>query len=75
MLLQAAAVPGAAPKPSGGGCGISTEAGKEVASMSKDKKKEPETVDITALADEELDDVVGGADGPGVIMPSPPVKD
>jgi hypothetical protein len=47
--------------PSGPGGAISTEGGKEVPSMSKDHKQEPETVDITALADEELDDVVGGA--------------
>jgi hypothetical protein len=30
--------------------------------MSKNEKRETETVDITALADEELDDVVGGGD-------------
>ncbi|SFP82731.1 hypothetical protein SAMN04489713_1184 [Actinomadura madurae] len=34
--------------------------------MSKNEKKEAETVDITALADEELDDVVGGSD---VVVP------
>jgi hypothetical protein len=43
------------------GCATSTEGGKEVPSMSEDKKKELETVDITGLTDEELDDVVGGA--------------
>lgn len=31
-----------------------------------EEKKTPETVDITALADEELDDVVGGA---GAVSP------
>jgi hypothetical protein len=46
---------------------ISTESGKEVPSMSKNEKKEPGTVDITALADEDLEDVVGG--GGDVIMP------
>jgi hypothetical protein len=35
------------------------EGGKEVPSMSEEQKM-PETVDITALSDEELDDVVGG---------------
>ena len=35
--------------------------------MSKDKK-EPGTVDITALADEDLEDVVGGSGG-DVIVP------
>jgi hypothetical protein len=35
--------------------------------MSKDKE-EPETVDVTALSDEELDDVVGGA---GVLVMGP----
>jgi len=37
--------------------------------MSNDDKREPETVDITALADEELDDVVGGA-GSDVVVPA-----
>ena len=32
------------------------------------KEKMPETVDITALADEELDDIVGGA-GDAVTVP------
>lgn len=32
------------------------------------ERKMPETVDITALADEELDDVVGGA-GDAVAVP------
>ncbi|MGP4022520.1 hypothetical protein [Actinomadura sp. 3N407] len=36
--------------------------------MGKDPKRENETVDITALADEELDDVVGGADD--IIVPA-----
>jgi hypothetical protein len=45
------------------GCAVSTEGVKEVPSMSEDKKKELETVDITGLADEELDDIVGGAGG------------
>jgi hypothetical protein len=29
--------------------------------VSKDKEREPETVDITDLDDEELDDIIGGA--------------
>jgi hypothetical protein len=35
--------------------------------MRKNAKKQPGTVDITALADEDLEDVVGG--GGDVIMP------
>jgi hypothetical protein len=33
-----------------------------------EEKKMPETVDITALADEELDDIVGGAGDAAVPM-------
>ena len=43
------------------GCAINTEDGKEVPSMNEDKK-EFETVDITGLTDEELDNVVGGGE-------------
>jgi hypothetical protein len=35
--------------------------------MSKNAKREPVTVDITALADEDLEDVVGG--GSDIIVP------
>jgi hypothetical protein len=47
------------------GRAISTEGGKEVPSMGEDKDEhqEFETVDITAVPDEELDDVAGAGDG------------
>jgi len=44
------------------GCAITTGGGKEVPSMREDKDQEFETIDITALADEELDDVIGGVE-------------
>jgi hypothetical protein len=58
------------PSPSEAGSAVpaAPNVGKEVPAMSKNEKKEVETVDITALADGELDDVVGGGDG--IVVPS-----